>query len=180
MKPENKHKWMAWAIIILAIMNLSTIITVVYQKNRTEKAEGIPESGISVSENASMKYSGRYFRDQLGFTREQMDKFVQFNPDFRQKVRNINIHLSNLRQQMLTGMTETNFDTTRLNFLSDSIGYLHADLKKATYNYYLNLKNISNTQQQEKLEQLFSEMFATDLPMGQHGKGGPGWRHRGR
>ncbi len=171
---------MVWTIIILAVMNLSSIITFVYHQNRPEKAEIAPESGISVSENTSMKYSGRYFRDKLGFTREQMDKFVQFNPDFRQKVRNINVHLSNLRQQMLSEMTETNFDTTRLNLLSDSIGYLHADLKKTTFKYYLDLKNISNPDQQEKLEQLFSEMFATDLPMGQQGKGSPGWRHRGR
>ena len=71
---------------------------------------------------------------------------------------------------MLTEMSEKNCDTNKLNLLSDSIGYLHADLKKLTYKYYLDFKNICNEQQQEKLEQLFGEMFSSDVQMGQKWK----------
>ena len=58
---------------------------------------------------------------------------------------------------MLSEMAADNYDTIRLNTLSDSIGYLHADLKKVTYKYYLDIKNICDQQQQQKLEQLFAE-----------------------
>ncbi len=35
MKTENKYRWMIWAIVILAVMNIATIITVIYNRNRT-------------------------------------------------------------------------------------------------------------------------------------------------
>ncbi len=109
-----------------------------------------------------------------------MDRFAEFNPAFRENVRNINMNLNLLRQKMLSVMASEKYDTIRLNILSDSIGILHADLKKVTYKYYIDIKNICDQQQQEKLEQLFGGMFASDGRMGQFGKGGQQGRRRGR
>lgn len=64
--------------------------------------------------------------------------------------------------------------------LSDSIGYLHSNLKKLTYRYYIDIKSICNQEQQKKLEQLFGEIFASDMHMGQNGKGNPNGRRYGR
>ena len=123
---------------------------------------------------------GHYFHDQLSFNSEQMSRFVEFNPVFRENVSCINMNLNTLRQKMLSEMASGKYDTIRLNTLSDSIGILHANLKKVTYKYYLEIKNICDQQQQEKLEQLFSRMFANDSRMGQYGKGGQQGRRRGR
>jgi hypothetical protein len=73
---------------------------------------------------------------------------------------------------MLTEMASAKSDTTKLNMLSDSIGYMHSRLKKLTYKYYLDIKIICNKEQQQKLEQLIREMFANDAPMGFPGRGG--------
>jgi len=164
-------------------MNITTLITVLYHKNQVfhKEVAAIPDS--TKSEIASVLYSGRYFRNELNLSNEQMYKFSQFNPEFRQEVRLINLKLAEKRQEMLVEMAEKNSDKNRLNMLSDSIGYLHASLKKVTYMYYLNFKNICNQEQQKKLEQLFSEMFNNDTQMLQYGRGGPGgrrfgWRNR--
>ena len=77
-------------------------------------------------------------------------------------------------------MAKPDYDTTRLNMLSDSIGYLHANLKKETYMYYMNFKKMCDISQQQKLEQLFEEMFAGDVQTGQNGNGGQGGRRFGR
>ena len=180
MKTEGKNRWMIWAVVILAVMNVTTIITVLYQHKKAAKEVPVTETVLTMSENASVKYSGRYFRDELGLTMEQMNRFSEFNPQFRQKVRAINLSLSRKRQEMLSEMSATVCDTAKLDMLSDSIGYLHASLKKHTYNYYLDFRKICDEQQQEKLEKLFKEMFATDIQMGQYGKGGPNGRGRGR
>lgn len=82
--------------------------------------------------------------------------------------------------RMLVEMAAKNCDTNRLNLLSDSIGYLHASLKKQTYLYYMNFKPLCNEQQQEKLEQLFGEMFSSDVQIGQNGRGGRKGRRFGR
>jgi hypothetical protein len=179
MKPENRNRLMVWAIVALAVMNITTLITVVYHNNQAIEKEVVTTPDSIKSENASVLYSGRYFRDELNLSNEQMDKFAQFNPEFRQDVRAINLKLADKRHEMLLEMAVKNSDKNRLNLLSDSIGYLHASLKKATYMYYLNFKNICNQEQQKKLEQMFGEMFNSDTQMIQNGRGVPGGRRFG-
>ncbi len=177
MKSENKHNWMIWAIIVLALMNISTIITIIIHNNRPgiTTSSQLPEQ--AGSESTSLRYSGRYFRDQLDLTREQMSHFSEFNPEFRRNVREINLSLASLRQRMIKEMAGETSDTMKLNELSDSIGYLHAGLKKLTYKYYLDFRRICNKEQQEKLEQMFGEMFAVDnqpgpaMHRGRYGRG---------
>ena len=134
---------MIWAIVILALMNISTIITIVFHRhNQTEN--NLPMiSGQAQSENASLQFSGRYFRDQLNLTRDQMTSFRQFNTEFRTGVRNINISLTEKRHQMLKEMAGETSDNARLDALSDSIGILHAELKKLTYRYYMDFKKFA-------------------------------------
>ena len=180
MKPENKKGWMVWAIIILAIMNISTLLTIIINRNQTVQTETVNATEQVQSESASLGYSGRYFRDQLNLSRIQMDRFTEFNPVFRQQAREVNIELTKKRDRILTEMAAQNSDLIKLDMLSDSIGYLHAHLKKLTYRYYMDIKNICDKQQQQKLEQLFGEMFASDLPMGLHGKDGQNGRRYGR
>ena len=180
MKEESRKRWMVWAIVVLAIMNITTLITILYQKNQSEDAEFVTAPDQVQSESSSIQYSGRYFRDQLNLSRDQMNRFVQFNPVFRQQARSINIGLDRIRHQMLTEMAKKNSDNNKLNMLSDSIGYLHSNLKKLTYRYYIDIKSICNQEQQKKLEQLFGEIFASDMHMGQNGKGNPNGRRYGR
>jgi hypothetical protein len=171
MKAENKQSLMIWSIVILAIMNVSTLATIAYHQVQSEKQKADSEQAMQ-SEQASGNFSGRYFREKLNFSGNQMEKFREFNPVFRQHAREINFELAEMRKQMLEEMSKSKSDTSRLNMLSDSIGTLHSGLKKITYKYYLDLKNICTEEQQKQLEQLFSEVFASDISMGMHGKGG--------
>ncbi len=180
MKEEPKNRWMVWAIVVLAIMNLTTLFTILYHNSKSEEAEYVSAPGKIMSDSTSVKYSGRYFRDQLNLSREQMNRFVEFNPVFRQQARNVNINMERIRKQMLLEMAAKNSDKNKLDNLSDSIGYLHAKLKKLTYMYYLNIKSMCDQQQQKNLEQLFGEMFTSEMPVGQNGKGSPNGRRYGR
>jgi Spy/CpxP family protein refolding chaperone len=177
MKAENKHNLMVWAIVVLAVMNISTLATILYHQHQSGKSEtGMLQDPKQLEANAG-KFSGRYFRDQLNLTNEQMERFREINPVFRLQARDITIELAQKRKQMLVEMAALKSDTSRLNALSDSIGHLHCNLKKITYRYYLDIKKICNPEQQRKLEQLFGEMFTNDAPMGFPGKGGPrGWQ----
>jgi Spy/CpxP family protein refolding chaperone len=182
MKTENRNRWTVWAIVALALLNISTLITFVYHNKKADEKEFSTPDTIK-SENTSVLYSGRYFRNELSLTDEQMSKFSQFNPEFRQDARTINLNLSKKRHEMLLEMAEKNSDEHKLNLLSDSIGYLHASLKKVTYKYYLNFKSICTPEQQKKLQQLFGEMFNNDTQLLQTRSGGPkgrgfGWRNR--
>ncbi len=180
MKTENKYTLMGWAIVLLAVMNFSTLATIMYHKYQSDKAETSLAAGQKQLEADSQRFSGRYFRDQLNLSSDQMYKFKEINPVFRPKARSITIELAEKRKQMLIEMSVVKSDTVRLNALSDSIGHLHSNLKKITYRYYLDIKNICDPEQQRKLEQIFGEMFANDAPMGFPGKGGPRGRQQGK
>ncbi len=179
METNSKYRWMIWAIAFLALMNIATILTVVFQRNKSDTVVSNDPIVID-SEDSSTRYSGRFFRDQLNLNQEQMDQFVRFNAEFRQQARDINRNLNRHRNQMLTELAAADSDTGKLNLLSDSIGFLHSDLKKVTYNYYLNFKKICTPEQQENLELLFSGIFTNDLRMGQKGRGGQFGRRNGR
>jgi Spy/CpxP family protein refolding chaperone len=176
MKAENKHSLMIWAIVVLAVMNISTLATILYHTYQSKELIA-NQTQLEVD---TEKFSGRYFRDHLNLNSEQMDQFREFNRPFRQEARNITIELAQKRKEMIEEMAVSNSDTIRLNMLSDSIGKLHSSLKKLTYNYYLSLKNICDKEQQVKLEMLFREMFINDVPMGFPGGGMHRGMHQGR
>jgi len=178
---NNRHTLLVWSVIILALMNITTFITIgyhVYKTNQTEKIAGTKNTKLL--ETDAVQFSGRYFRDQLGLTDGQMDKFREFNPEFRQQALDITIHLAEDRQEMLDEMVSSSPDTVKLNQLSREIGNLHRSLKVLTYRYYLDMKNLCTPEQQIKLENLFHTMFSNDAQMGYPGKGngqqGKRWR----
>jgi len=182
MMTRAKYRLMVGAVVILAVINLATGLTIVIQRTKSEGDISVTDPGPAAFENESLRYSGRYFRDQLGLSKSQMMKFAEFNSIFRQQARDINYSLNRNRLRMLDEMSATRSDVLRLNILSDSIGLLHADLKKLTYNYYFDLKNICDEKQQEKLKQMFMGVFDAAIHPRQYGygRGGPGGRGRGR
>jgi hypothetical protein len=171
MKAENKHSLMVWAIVVLVVMNITTLATVLYHQHQSCKNIVTNNSSSKQLEADTEKFSGRYFRDQLNLSNEQMDKFREFNFIFRPQARDITIKLATIRKEMLVELASEKSDTAKLSVLSDSIGYYHSRLKRLTYTYYLDIKSICNTEQQQKLEQLVREMFINDAPMGFPGKG---------
>ena len=170
---------MVWAIVILAVMNLSTLLTIVYHQVQSRRDETAMNQLPVVVETDAAKYSGRYFRDQLNLSPEQMNSFREFNPVFRRQARGINLELGRMRNDMLREMAAGDPDTVRLNELADSIGKLHSTLKKITFRYYLDMKSLCNRDQQAKLEQMFGEVFSNDMQLGYPGQGPEMGRGRG-
>lgn len=185
MKSTKNQGWMVWAIVFLAVLNVSTLATILYHQKQTEKPVENTALNPQQLEADAEKFSGRYFRDKLQLDNDQMDSFRTFNPVFRSQARAITVELGTLRRAMLTEMSAAQSDTLRLASLSDSIGILHRDLKKLTYRYFLDIKNICNDTQRAELHALFNTMFTNDAPMGYPGRGGQGrgqgnGRHGGR
>lgn len=157
----KKQKWLTWAVIVLAVMNISTWTTLLYH-HYTSQASAAYVQGTQ--DNVSL--SGRFFRQQLQWDNEQMNQFRRIHPHFRQEVQSILANMNRHRYAMLDMMASNTCDTLRLNALSDSIGYWHSQLKKATYRYYFELKKICRPDQQAKLEQIFTRLLSSDSQSG--------------
>ncbi|HOK50722.1 MAG TPA: hypothetical protein PLD12_10805 [Bacteroidales bacterium] len=167
---EKRIKWLTWTVIVLAVMIISTWGTIIYNRyfasTTTAVATQMPQENINLS--------GRFFREQLNWNDQQMAQFRVVHPRFRQEVQYILNNLQRNRNTMFEVMKSDPCDTLRLNELSDSIGYWHSRLKKATYRYFLDLKYISTPEQRQQLEQIFSRLLTNEMPAGMGG----GHRHR--
>ncbi len=171
MNIERKNQWLVWAVLFLLVMNFTMLATIgyhVYQSNY-ENVATISQPGVEADAG---KFTGRYFRDQLQLTPAQMDQFRMVNRTFRQQAQMILSALVDKRKQMLDEMSKPNSDTLLLNRLSDEIGELHQALKQITYRYYLGIKQECNPEQQQKLHDMFQQIFINDLPMNYPGNRG--------
>ena len=117
MRTENTKRWMIWTIVILAAMNVAMIVTVLYNRRQVAEVLNVQQNRENEFVNSSSRFSGRYFRDQLSLSRDQMSEFSRFNPEFRQQVREINIRLAELRQQMLNELVRLDQQLTEHQYM---------------------------------------------------------------
>ncbi len=156
---KTSSKILIYAVIFLAVLNIATLATIGYHIYQTKASDNFqPNKGIT-NEDDAQNYNGRYFRDRLQLTQEQMDSFRVVNYEFRTKAGKINSLLNTIRQKMLTEMSKNTADTIKLNALSDSIGQLHKTLKICSYQYYSGIKNICTPEQTTELNNIFQEFF---------------------
>lgn len=181
MKTESKLKWLVWTVVILAILNISTLGTILYHRYFTSDRNDAVSIRKMRPKNDTENFSGRYFRDKLDLDKDQMEKFRSINSDFRQKAHEVTLELFRIRKEMLNQLSMSESDTVKLSLLSDSVGMLHGELKKLSFRYYLDVKNICRPEQQKKLQYIFKDVFIQDLPMRRPGPGmGPGPRGKQR
>lgn len=150
----SKTNILWWIIILLAVLNIATIGTIIYH-NYTERDLN---DAIMFEPDAPV-LNGRYFRHQLDFNNSQMEVFRTNNQIFRPKANAI-IHSINLKKnEMFTELKGSRPDTHKLDIISEEIGELHAELKKATVAFYLSLHEISNDKQKIELQKIFTPLF---------------------
>jgi len=170
----NKTKLLIWSVVLLVILNLTTIGTILYHNYR-EKADN---KTIVLNTEGNNMLNGRFFRQTLGFNEAQMDVFRNANREFRPKANGIILQIDSLKNEMFTELKKTKSDTVKLNALSHETGNLHAELKQETNRFYLKIKTVCTPQQLEQLQTTFTPLFRNAACDGK-GMGGQG-RRRGQ
>ena len=151
----NKTRLLVWIVIILIAVNLATIISgVIYSSNRRQGEPARTE--IPFNQRVD------FFHNQLGLTSEQREHFLELNREFNQDARVITNKMNSLRHRMVREMAASDPDKPKLDEICSNIGILHSQLKIATVDYYLKMKNICDGPQQELLNNLFERMLNSD------------------
>ncbi len=169
---ENRSKIYIGLIIVLLVTNLATIGSVWYHIY-AEKKNGTPGKTEVPGEQRTHFLAG-----QLNLDVQQTDKFRNLNRMFNRTANPITRELEHLRLEMLEELVADEPDTARLEKTALEIGSLHTELKKATIDFYLQMKSVCNKEQQMKLYQIFHSMLNQEedvkLPRGRHqgGRGG--------
>ncbi len=153
---QNNNKSLITTIVFLSLFSLSTIGTIVYHIYFTE--EGTSEV-VAEQIDVPDKGLGRFFRQQLNLTHKQHIQFRKFRQQFHKKANVVTDELQLKRNEFMDELGKDSSDTDKLHQLSLEIGALHAELKHLTFEYYLQMKNICNKEQQEKLHTIFQSMM---------------------
>lgn len=172
----NKTKILWIVITFLAVLNIATIATIIYN-NRQVKTE---DENI-VFEPDTQPLNGMYFKQTLGFDNHQMEVFRQSSRAFRQNANQIIGSINRSKEELFIELQAEQPDTVRLKEISKEIGVLHAELKDATVNFYLELNSVCNPEQKNKLKAVFVPLFReTPLQGGHGGNNGRGHGRRNR
>lgn len=151
----NKTKILVWTVVLLILLNLSTLGTILYhnyqEKNKTES--------IVIGQENQTRLNGRFFRHEMGFDHEQMSVFRTANQQFQPRVSTIIAQLDSLKLESYQQLNSTAPDTLQLNQLSEQIGALHSELKKETNRFYMTLRNVCDETQAEQLKAAFTPLF---------------------
>ncbi len=171
---QTTYRTLIWIIVILFATNLSMGVSFLYHKYQDKiRAE---QTEIQKIEMPAQQRT-RFFREQLNLRQDQIEPFRNLNRDYNWKARQIANDLQTLRIEMVADLGAKNSNQYELDEISNKIGELHAELKKVTIAYYLDMKKLCDKDQQEKLNNIFMSVLKTkgEVSIPQQG----GWRNRG-
>ncbi|MDD3738410.1 MAG: hypothetical protein PHP31_03865 [Lentimicrobiaceae bacterium] len=144
-----------WTIGLLVILNLSVLFTVIYKKNNAKQEE----VSIVLSEGVQNPLNGRYFRQSLNFSDEQMEAFREANYEFQPKARQLICEMDTLKARLFDELNKPKPDSLLTIQITEHIGKHHAELKQITNTFYLKLKAVCTPQQAERLQSTFKVLY---------------------
>ena len=156
-------------MVLLSVLNLFTIGSLLYHYYQ-EKNEQKP---VVITNGAGNSLNGQFFRHKVGFDDAQIEKFRTINHLYNPLANDIVLTIDSLKNALFTELNSTSTDTVKLNALSEKIGEYHAQLKRNTNNYYMQIQSIATPEQREIIKQAFLPLFK-DENLRMRG-GGRGW-----
>ncbi|HWI93227.1 MAG TPA: hypothetical protein VNT20_18240 [Flavisolibacter sp.] len=155
----GKIKWMVWAIVVLFLMNAATLGTILYHNYKQQ----VPADTVAyVSSYPGNALNGRFFRQTLDFTNDQMEVFRDANEQFRPQTATLTFSIDSLKAEMFKEMKNEKPNTSRLGELSAKIGDMHGELKRETYEFFLRIRAVCSEEQALELEKVFEPLFVNE------------------
>ncbi len=172
-----RYRNLKWLLIVSFAVNLTLITSLFYNKVKytgSLKVTTSKQGDIDTVRNAA------FFIQNLNLTESQAQSFRNLHRRYNRTANRIAADLNNLRIQMVDELGQNESNSDRLSAINGNFGLLHEELKDATVDYYLSMKEICDSLQREQLYTLFSEMVSVE----QAGTGrvggryGRGWQNR--
>jgi len=151
----DRIKILWWAVGLLAALNLSTLATILYRNGQVQ----IHERTIFI-EDGTISLSRQYLCERLDLCATQKCDFCPLHVTFKADASKAVAGIEQQKQAMFEEMQQPEPCVEKLNKLSKNIGELHAELKKITAKFYLDVEKICTTPEQKKiLREIFEPLF---------------------
>lgn len=174
MVTKNTYRILIWIIVILVATNLSMGLSFWYHKQQDKKAA---DAAVEEQIELPSEQRARFFRDQLNLNQNQLEVFRELNREYNRSARRESDELERLRIEMVEEMGKSSPSQEKLDSIAREVGELHSKLKEMTIDYYLKMKAVCDSTQQEKLKEIFLTVSKSneevDLPQrGRRFRGG--------
>ncbi len=150
----KQNRFLGSVIAVLVVLNLATLTRV--WTGRPQRPAPRPEPAGQGREPDQLQ---RVLRDELAFDDAQIDEYRRLTRQHREEVSRLNEEIRRTKQRMF----EAAFQAGPEAELSESLLALtqqkQAEIEKATFQYFLDLKKLCRPDQQRKLKILVDELF---------------------
>ncbi|MGC8823731.1 MAG: Spy/CpxP family protein refolding chaperone [Bacteroidales bacterium] len=166
-----KNRILLILVIVLVLINVATIVTIVWQTKKLSRFDRPPFMG--------KLYGHRNFQEyvikELHLDSLQAKAYMAADSLFRANSKAIFMDMQQLRKQMVEEILKANPDTVRLSELSKQLAVEHIRLKDNTFEFLLKLKKICNPDQQAMLNEHIRRMLEFE-GIAPFGKGNRRWK----
>lgn len=102
---------------------------------------------------------GQFFKSQLNLTEDQADQFRKFRRNYNQSANRVLHNMESIRENMAMELRSKAPNRETLHNYAQQLGEEHMELKEHTFNYYFNLQSALDTDQKEKMVDIFQAML---------------------
>lgn len=152
----TKRRLAFWGIVVLVIVNISSLATVWFQQHRRPEP---PPRDMPPPPGAN-----QFLKRELGLNDAQAEQFAKLQRQHFERARALQNAIGELKHELFGELSSPVPDTVKVERLADEIGARQSDLEKITFHHFLDLKNLCTVEQRKKLDVLFHELLRGMAP----------------
>ncbi|NCC47363.1 MAG: hypothetical protein EOM16_10110 [Bacteroidia bacterium] len=153
MNQEYKIKILVMAVIALALLNITTIITVFLKKQGQKEAV----TGKMIDQ-PEVDYKGHFFTFYLQLDSLQIEQFKIVNEEYLKHKRSYSKEIGQLTVALANHINSAGGRIGEIPYYTSIINN-HKQLKYENYKYYYNVRSICNESQKALLDSFFSSIL---------------------
>lgn len=150
----KQRKFLIAVVTILILLNVG-IITVLWmdQDDRIKIGKQPPPKPQEHNQISTV------LKNELGFNEEQIKFYLEMRDNTRQEVERLGRQIKELKHQLFDGALTDNNDGRDFDKLLNEILMVQEQLERTTYQHFVDLKNLCNAEQKEKLHSLLDKLL---------------------
>jgi len=150
----TKNRATNWMIVLLVILNVSSLTTIWFLQLRQSP---LPQD--------NRPDNVRHFLEQeLRLTEEQAQQFEELRKQHFVETKAIHEEASQLKKTIMDELFASPPDTAKVESLAEQIGSKQTELEQLRFYHFLNLKSLCEPEQVEKFQALIHEIFQPPGP----------------
>ncbi|MBA4313519.1 MAG: hypothetical protein C0417_12920 [Chlorobiaceae bacterium] len=163
----TKNRFTFWTIVILVILNISTISMLWFNQN--SRIGDSPQLREPKQDQRTLQF----LQKELNLTDEQIHQYDQLRQAHGERTRPLVNDIRYSKKEMMDEIFNDEPDTIKAMQISDLIGKKQTELERITFKHFLDLKELCGKEQLGKLQGLMDEFFRRNPQQRQEGQPTP-------